>query len=75
MVTKATELNEHNFFITMAPPKQGELSQIARQPRVRTRKQMQSDGSEQQPSPWLEFVNVDKIPSPNTTLGSLTLMV
>jgi hypothetical protein len=56
----------------MAPPKQGEPSQTSRQPRGRTRAQSQPQGSEQQPSQLPEVVNVDEIPSSDTTLGSPT---
>jgi hypothetical protein len=48
----------------MAPPKQEEASQSARQPRVRTRSWVQLEEGEQQPP---EIVNVDEIPSPDTT--------
>jgi hypothetical protein len=48
----------------MAPPKQAEASQSARPTRVKTRSWVQLEESEQQPS---EIVNVDEIPSPDTT--------
>jgi hypothetical protein len=63
-VAEAMEPSEKSTFTTMAPPKQAEASQSARQPRVRTRSQVQLEEGEQQPS---EIVNVDEIPSPDTT--------
>ena len=48
----------------MAPPKQAELTQTTRHSRFRTRAQVQSQESEQQPP---EVVNVDEIPSLDTT--------
>jgi hypothetical protein len=63
-VTETIELSERSTFTTMAPPKQEEPSQTARHSRVRTRAQVQSQESEQQPP---EVVNVDEIPSPDTT--------
>jgi hypothetical protein len=72
-VAEATELSGRSNFTTMAPPKQEEPRKTARQPRVRTRAQTQSQGSEQQQPP--EVINVDEIPSPDTTPGSPTLMV
>jgi hypothetical protein len=61
----------------MAQPKQEELSQTTRKPRVRTREQTQSQsqGSEQKPSQLPEVINVDEIPSPDTTPGSPTIVV
>jgi len=47
----------------MAPPKQGELIQTTKKPQGRTIAQSQSQGNEHQPSPLLEVVNVDEIPS------------
>jgi hypothetical protein len=64
-----------NKFTTMAPPKQGEPSQIVRQPRSSAIAQSQPHGSEQQPSQPLEVVNVDEISSPDTTSTSPTLIV
>jgi hypothetical protein len=63
-VAEATELGGRSNFTTMAPPKQEEPSQTARKSRVRTRAQVQSQESEQQ---LPEVVNVDEIPSPDTT--------
>jgi hypothetical protein len=48
----------------MAPPKQAEASQTTRKTRVQTRSRGQAEEGEQQPS---EIVNVDEIPSPDTT--------
>jgi hypothetical protein len=63
-VTETIELNKRSTFTTMAPPKKEETSQTARHSRVRTRAQVQSEEGEQQPP---EIVNIDKIPSPDTT--------
>jgi hypothetical protein len=71
-VAEATELGKRHVFTTMAPPKQGEPIQRTRQPQVKTRAQTQSQESEQQPSPPPEVINVDEIPSPDTTMGSPT---
>jgi hypothetical protein len=56
----------------MVPPKQEEASQTARQPSVRTKARVQLEEGKQQP---LEVVNVDKIPSPDTTTVNPTPMV
>jgi hypothetical protein len=56
----------------MEPPKQAEASQSARQPWVRTRSRVQLEEGEQQPP---EIINVDKIPSPDTTLMNPTPVV
>jgi hypothetical protein len=56
----------------MAPPKQAEAIQSARQPRVRTRSRVQLEERKQQPS---EIINVNKIPYPDTTPVNPTLVV
>jgi hypothetical protein len=56
----------------MAPPKQEEASQTTRQPRVRTRSQVQLEEGEQNS---LEIINIDEIPSPDTTPVNPTLVV
>jgi hypothetical protein len=48
----------------MAPPNQAEESQSARPTKVKTRSWVQLEESEQQ---LPEIVNIDEIPSPNTT--------
>jgi hypothetical protein len=48
----------------MAPPKQAEASQTTRKTRVQTRSRGQAEEGEQQPP---EIINVDEIPSPDTT--------
>jgi hypothetical protein len=74
-VTEATDLGEQQCFITMEPPKHGDLIQKTRKPRFRTKAQTQSHGSEQQPYPLREVINVEKIPSLDTTPRSPTLVV
>jgi hypothetical protein len=69
-VTEANELGEQIFFTTMAPPKQGELIHITKQPRYRTIAQTQSQESEQQPFQPPKVVNVDEIPLLDTTIAS-----
>jgi hypothetical protein len=56
----------------MAPPNQAEASQSARQPRVRTKLWVHLEEGEQQS---LDIVNIDKIPSPDTTLVKPTPVV
>jgi hypothetical protein len=56
----------------MAPPKQAESTQTARHSRVRTRAQVQSEEGKQQPP---EIVNIDEIPSPDTTPINPTTVV
>jgi hypothetical protein len=56
----------------MAPPKQAESTQTARKPIVRTKAWVQLEGGEQQPP---EIINVDEIPSPDTTPVNPTPMV
>jgi hypothetical protein len=63
-VAEVTEINRRLNLTTMALPKQVELSQTSRKSIVRTRAQIQWQESKQQP---LEVVNVDKIPSLDTT--------
>ena len=48
----------------MEPPQQVEAGQSAKQPIVRTKSWVQLEEGEQQP---LEIINVDEIPSPDTT--------
>jgi len=56
----------------MAPPKHEEASQTAKQPRFRTRAWVQLEEGEQQ---LPEVINVDEIPSPETTLVNPTPVV
>jgi hypothetical protein len=56
----------------MAPKKQAKPSQIARHTRVRTRAQVQSQESKHQPP---EIINVNEIPSTDTTTMNPTPMV
>jgi hypothetical protein len=58
------KLNKHLTFTTMAPPKQAEASQTARKPELEPGHEVQLEEGEQQPP---EIVNVDEIPSPDTT--------
>jgi hypothetical protein len=53
----------------MAPPKKAEASQTAKKTRVQTKSQVHAKEGEQL-SP--KIVNVDKIPSPDTTLVNPT---
>jgi hypothetical protein len=71
-VAKDIELGGRPDFTTMEPPKQAELSQTAKKSRFRTRAQIQSQENEQQPP---EVLNVDEIPSPDTTRGIPTPIV
>ena len=56
----------------MVPPKQAEPGQTSKHSIVRTRAQVQLEESEQQ---LLEVVNVDEIPSPDTTPANPTPVV
>jgi hypothetical protein len=53
----------------MSPLKQAEASQNARKTRVQTRSREHVEEGQQQP---LEIVNIDEIPSPETTLVQST---
>jgi hypothetical protein len=64
-----------NTFTTMAPPKLGASSQACRRPRSNLRAPQQPQESEQQPPQPPEFVNLDKISSPDMAPGSPTPVV
>jgi len=59
----------------MAPPKLGAPSQTCKRPRSNIKEPLQPHGSKQQPPQPPEFINLDKIPSPNMEPGSPTPVV